>query len=270
MYQPSVLNPESFRPRLEEMIHDGTLVDFMRERFLTPPLNISDRDEMAGDIFGYFTGRGYDPVKTYKEEIDGAARTLLQELNDDEELAKTGYYVNGLAFFPLRGRDLKDPKFNEVALDLLLTKGRPVVNEPYFDHEGERSLFHLFMNSYDDDKFPEDKREDTLRLLSGYIVQDHGDTLALLAGHSLSRADYDECVKLLPQVMDKIENPGHFTLAWSLVQKTEPSVLAEDLWTNLDEEHIQYFIRALRSSSGDFKDDRSKEFLREITKRTTQ
>jgi len=120
------------------------------------------------------------------------------------------------------------------------------------------------------DELPEGKLDDAKELLSNYITQDHGDTLALVAGLTLSRVDYNECIKMLPHIMDKVEDHKHFTLAWTLVQRQDPSVLAEDLWTKLDIAHIQYFIGALRSSSGDFKDRRSNEFLKEITKMITQ
>ena len=289
MYEFQVTKFEAFRPKLEELIKEGKLAGYMRERLLvntsdfskapfpltntTPPLDFEYKEggyEEPTVIFEHLSGRRplskEGKMGVYRKEIDGAARTLLRQLKEDSEIARNGAYVNRLAFYLQPGIDHES---NEISLDLLLTKGRPIVKEPYFHEDGELAILYLFMHSYDANVFPEEKKNVTLELLSSYIKQDYGG-LALLAGLTLSRIDYKECIKMLPQIMDKTESPHHFTLAWSLVQRYEPSVLAKDLWENLDEKQIRYFIEALRFSSGDFKNEKANEFLKEVTKRIVQ
>ena len=162
---------EYFRPQLEEMIRTDALKRYVKERInctnVNPPISTRFCDEVPEQLLLYFAGTDLNNTgQSYPNEIFGAARNLLEELETSPESAKDSNYVGGLAFLLEKGMD--EPS-NKIALDLLLKKGRPKVDVPYFGEEGEAKLINLFVSTYSQ-PLDGDRKTRAKELFSGYVT----------------------------------------------------------------------------------------------------
>ena len=257
---------ESFRPRLEAMLTEGTLKDYIAGRVSCrtndPPINTRWNQETEDDILLYFAGkRDPQPGKRYyPDELFLAGRQLLWELDDNPEKARDPNLGWGLSCFLGFGDDKGS---NCIAADLLLRKGRPNVPVPYFSEHTEHGLLKLAIPWPPTDG----NTEQVHQLLINYI-QKQGTTpdFAQLAEINLLEIDYKKGLEMMSETMDRVEDPRTFGIAWDLTVTHPPAELASDLFRTLDKKHLDYFMEALGFLSADFRDDKPKEFRREIDK----
>src|SRR3989344_6938863 len=153
-------NYEGFKPIFERIVKEGGLESYIANRVSGrkeyPSLENRFGSEVPAQILWEF-------AESYPE-IYETARKMLINLEADSERAQDGEYGWGLSYL-LAGHDADSKK---IALDLLLTKGRPVLPEPYFAEETEMGLLCL-VNNYNSIEFPEEKIEQAVRLFSWYI-----------------------------------------------------------------------------------------------------
>ena len=253
-------NYEFFRPAIEEIVKSGYLESYMTER-LSGDTSFPHLDERCGEIsvqiLWYF-------AKKYPQ-IYETARKMLKNLETDNTKAQHREYGWGLSFL-LAGHDAGS---KEIALDLLLAKGRPMSQEPYFAEETERGLIRL-VRDYKSIEFPREKTEKAVKLFSWYI-ENPLEGFAEISQHAegaLFIADYEKGIKMLSKAIDNEGDYHNFVLAWGLINEQNLVILASDLCNNLDTHHLNYFIKALEFSSGKFQDERSKAFKEEIERLT--
>ena len=177
-------------------------------------------------------------------------------METSREFAGNGEYVGELSFLLWRG---KDKEAGDIALELLLKKGRPYLKEEYFSKDVELLLLNLLGTTYGKDTMPDRIREQVIDVFSLYI--DAFPEFAVTSELFLLRIDYEAGMEKIAHVMDKTPEPSGFRCAWSLVNRMPPEKLAGDLILALDEAHLAYFIEALRFSSNEFADSVSQEFM---------
>src|SRR3989344_2824942 len=253
---------ESFRPRLEAMIQDGSIGKYIEGRVSgrtnDPPIITRWNQETPEDILLYFAGKSGSESgnRYYPGELFGAARSLLRGLGEDPKKAQDGEFGWGLTFFLGIGEDKES---NPIAAELLLRKGCPFVPVPYFSEKTEHGLLRLAI------PFPvNDSNSDQVhRLLLAYI-QNPGTipNFAQLAETNLLEIDYRKGLSMLSETMDRVPVPAHFGIAWELVVEHSPKSLAQDLYQVLDSQHLDYFMQAITRLSGDFKDKKPQAFRR--------
>ncbi len=256
---------EHFRPRLEAMLSDGSIGNYIEGRVagrITDPPVCDRCSEVPEEILLYFSGkRGQEQGRRYyPNELLGTARNLLRELGEDPKKAQDGEFGWGLAFFLGMAEDKES---NPIAAELLLRNGRPFVSAPYFSKKTEHGLLKLAI------PFPvNDSNSDQVhRLLLAYI-QNPGTTpdFAQLAETNLLEIDYKTGLSMLAETMDLVPVPAHFGIAWELVVEHDTLTLARDLCQTLDSKHLDYFMQAITRLSGDFSDKKSQAFRHEMQK----
>ncbi len=255
---------EAFKPKLEQIIQEGKLSQYMKERFLEenvdPYLSSYKGDwEEPYEIFGYFLEQSQ-----FTELISDAAITLLNELQTNATLAKMEGYIRQFKnCFAMsqeslwkKRKDLQE-QITKTLHNLLQQKG--VHSTPWFDLQNEAYLLNWYFSCH-----PE--KTEAILLAEKYCSTPE---LARVAISRLYELDYRMSLALLPQVIRHYQDPKEFMyIAWYMVRESDPQTLALDLSKILTKNEASYFLEALSKapsySSGSSRAEKGQTFKKEL------
>jgi len=221
---------EAFRPKLEQMITEGKLAEYMRNRFQaehgsrTEPFLESWKgdSEEPERILNYYLKNNISVTP-----IMQAAEKLFRELENNDAMTQDGWYLSNLRM--LFYNVPKTPEYQreaqrvaETIIDVLAKKGIPS-GETHFSEYCEAHILNSFIETIHDT--PKDKATAKM-VFSAYL---DNETLCQKGIVGLLRVSYAEGIIALPRLIDQCQDCSYFDAAWHFVQAYDAEKVARDV-----------------------------------------